>query len=126
MVDRYLEHSRIFRFANGGRPEYFLSSADWMPRNLDRRIEIMFGVESPEARKVLDLLLDAGMEDDEKGRVMGPSGRYSRAADRGASGHSPRRSQERIREYFERLNRKNADFSGALEIHRAPETPEER
>ena len=43
-MGRFLEHARIFRFENGGEPEIFLSSADWMPRNLDRRIELLFPV----------------------------------------------------------------------------------
>jgi polyphosphate kinase len=47
IVDRYLEHARIFFFQNGDAPEYLLASADWMPRNLDRRVEIAFPVLDP-------------------------------------------------------------------------------
>ncbi len=46
MVDRFLEHSRVFHFKNGGDEEVYLSSADWMPRNLDKRIELLFPVEA--------------------------------------------------------------------------------
>ena len=57
IVGRFLEHSRIFHFHNGGEDEVFLASADWMPRNLDRRIELMIPVESRECRsKVLEAL----------------------------------------------------------------------
>jgi polyphosphate kinase len=57
IVDRYLEHSRIFYFRNGGSPELYLSSADWMPRNLDRRVELMFPVTDRKVfREVLDTL----------------------------------------------------------------------
>ena len=51
IVDRFLEHSRIFQFKNGGDDEVYLSSADWMPRNLDRRIELLFPVEAPEGSR---------------------------------------------------------------------------
>ena len=47
VIDRYLEHSRIFYFQNGGAEEVYLSSADWMTRNLDRRVELMFPVDDP-------------------------------------------------------------------------------
>ena len=50
IVDRFLEHARIFHFRNGGDEEVYLASADWMPRNLDRRIELLFPVESPDCR----------------------------------------------------------------------------
>ena len=50
IVDRFLEHSRVFHFRNGGDEEVYLSSADWMPRNLDRRIELLFPVEAPDCR----------------------------------------------------------------------------
>ena len=57
VVDRYLEHARIFRFLNGGAPKTFIASADWMPRNLDRRIELMIPVEDPAgAAKLADVL----------------------------------------------------------------------
>ena len=48
-----LEHSRIFYFANGGSPEYYASSADWMPRNLERRVEILFPIEEEDLKEML-------------------------------------------------------------------------
>ena len=51
IVDRFLEHSRLFYFSNGGEEEYYAASADWMPRNLDRRVELMFPITSEDGRE---------------------------------------------------------------------------
>ena len=57
IVDRFLEHSRIYYFLNGGDDEVFLASADWMTRNLDKRVELMFPIENADTRRrVLDAL----------------------------------------------------------------------
>ena len=66
IVGRFLEHSRIFCFANGpdGRPEYYIGSADMMPRNLDRRIEVIIPVEDPDNQKRLQEVLDLNLVDD--------------------------------------------------------------
>jgi polyphosphate kinase len=78
IVDRYLEHSRAFVFRNGGNAEVYLSSADWMPRNLDRRIELMFPIVEESARqKVIDVL-EAQFADNRKARVLRPDGSYER------------------------------------------------
>ncbi len=77
IVDRYLEHARVFRFHNGGTPRFFLSSADWMTRNLSHRIEILFPVADPQACKRLDWLLETQMNDARKARVMKPGGTYT-------------------------------------------------
>ena len=58
LVDRYLEHARALYFENGGRPEYYLSSADWMPRNLDRRVEIAFPILDPALQAAVKAVLD--------------------------------------------------------------------
>ena len=74
IVGRFLEHTRIFHFHNGGDDEVYLSSADWMPRNLDRRIELAFPVVTSECcRKVLDAL-DQLLKDNVKGRRLGQDG----------------------------------------------------
>jgi polyphosphate kinase len=78
IVDRYLEHSRIFYFRNCGEEEYFLSSADWMPRNLDHRIEIMFPVEKESVRKIIRQMLEIQLKDKRKSRRMLPTGAYTR------------------------------------------------
>ncbi|WP_034467192.1 RNA degradosome polyphosphate kinase [Butyrivibrio proteoclasticus] len=79
IVGNYLEHSRIFYFENGGSPEYYCSSADWMPRNLERRVEILFPVENPELRKKLWHILDLELKDNEKAHVMNKDGIYVKA-----------------------------------------------
>jgi len=91
VVDRFLEHSRIFYFRNGGDEEVYLSSADWMPRNLDRRIELLFPVESPEGRQKVLLALDAIFQDNVKGRRLQPDGSYKRK--RPGKGEDAYRSQ---------------------------------
>jgi polyphosphate kinase len=78
VVDRFLEHSRIFQFKNGGDEEVYLSSADWMPRNLDKRIELLFPVESPEGRQKALLALDAIFQDNVKARRLQVDGSYRR------------------------------------------------
>lgn len=78
IVGRFLEHSRAFYFRNGGDPRYFLSSADWMPRNLNRRIELMFPLESPESKRRLQELLDFNLRDTIKARVLHPDGKWIR------------------------------------------------
>jgi polyphosphate kinase len=78
VVDRFLEHSRIFHFKNGGDEEVYLSSADWMPRNLDRRIELLFPVESIEGRQKALAALDAIFQDNVKGRRLQADGSYKR------------------------------------------------
>jgi len=63
IIGQFLEHSRIFWFGNGGSPEAYIGSADWMPRNLDRRVEAVTPVEAPELRKKLERLLDLYLQD---------------------------------------------------------------
>ena len=78
IVGRFLEHSRAFRFENGGNPQIFLSSADWMPRNLNRRVELMFPVENPVARERIERVLDLQWRDTVKAWQMMPDGTYNR------------------------------------------------
>ncbi len=78
IVDMFLEHSRIFHFQNGGDEEVYISSADWMPRNLDRRVEIMFGVEDGEIRRDLIELLNAYFRDNSKSWYLLSDGRYEK------------------------------------------------
>ena len=78
LVDRYLEHARIFRFLNGGAPKTFISSADWMPRNLDRRIELMVPVEDPEGAEKLAQILKTCLADTKQSWRLLPDGAYER------------------------------------------------
>ncbi len=80
IVGRFLEHSRVFLFANDGHPEVYLSSADWMPRNLDRRVELMFPVEQPAHMKRLRELLKLQWRDNVKSSELHSDGHYTRVA----------------------------------------------
>lgn len=92
IVDRFLEHSRIFYFENACQPEVFAGSADWMTRNLDRRIEVLFPIENGLLRdRVKNELLGTTWADNLKARVLHPSGKYQAASAR--KGEKPRRSQ---------------------------------
>ena len=77
IVGRFLEHSRIYYFANGGEPELFLGSADWMPRNLYERVEVVFPVKDELLRKrLVEEILPSYLADTRKARVLGPAGQY--------------------------------------------------
>ncbi|HSD46719.1 MAG TPA: polyphosphate kinase 1, partial [Pyrinomonadaceae bacterium] len=77
VVGRFLEHSRIFYFANGGEEEVYIGSADWMARNLDRRVEVVAPVVDPQAKTYLrDTVLGAYLRDNVKARVMNSDGSY--------------------------------------------------
>jgi len=79
IVDRFLEHSRLFYFSNAGNPEVFLASADWMPRNFFRRIEVMFPVEDAQLKaRIVDRILPTILGDNVKARVQNPDGSYRR------------------------------------------------
>jgi polyphosphate kinase len=98
IVDRYLEHARAFSFDNAGQPEVFLASADWMPRNLDHRIEIAFPLVDPALRQQVREFLDMQLTDTVKARVIGPDGRSHRL-ERG--GRPAVRAQDRAYELIE-------------------------
>ena len=83
IVGNFLEHCRIFYFANDGKPEYYCASADWMPRNLERRVEIMFPVEKPALREKLLHILSMQLKDTVKAHVLLPDGRYQKVDKRG-------------------------------------------
>jgi len=95
IVDRYLEHARIFYFDNGGDGEYLLSSADWMPRNLDRRVEIAFPVLDPGLQAQVREILEIQLADTVKARRILSDGRSVRIP---ADGRPALRSQERLYE----------------------------
>jgi polyphosphate kinase len=80
IVDRFLEHSRIFYFRNGGHEEVYLSSADWMQRNLGRRLEILFPVIDPNLHRRLIKIMETFFADNVKARRLLPDGSYERVA----------------------------------------------
>ncbi len=97
VVDRFLEHSRVFYFENGGKPEVYLSSADWMPRNFQRRVEVLFPIEAPELReRLMHEVLGVALADNCKASVLGPDGQYQRVQPR--PGEALLRSQQRFLE----------------------------
>jgi len=83
IIDRFLEHARIFYFRNGGHDEVYLSSADWMVRNLSKRLEIMFPITSPRLRRRLVEILKTCLADNVKSSELLPDGTYRRVARRG-------------------------------------------
>ena len=95
IVDRFLEHARIFYFQNAGEEEFYLASADWMPRNLDHRMEAAFPVLAPVLRERLREILEVQLADTAKARVLLPDGRSTRVV---AAGRPALRSQERLYE----------------------------
>jgi len=111
IVDRFLEHARIFYFRNGGDEEVYLGSADWMPRNLDRRIELLFPVSPACRRKVMDVL-DAMFLDNVKARRLLPDGTYRRK--RPGKGEEPFRAQVRLYEEARRTLEKARAASGVV------------
>ena len=75
IVDRYLEHSRIFIFCNSVYPIYYIGSSDWMKRNMDDRIELLCPVYSYEIKKELELIIEYGMRDNVHGRIVDGTGK---------------------------------------------------
>jgi polyphosphate kinase len=96
IVDRFLEHSRIYAFLNGGNEQVFLSSADWMTRNLDKRVELMFPVVDADARGRVMYALRAMFRDNRKARRLQADGAYIRAVQ--AEDDPPFRVQEHLQD----------------------------
>jgi polyphosphate kinase len=94
IVDRFLEHARILYVHRGGDPLVFISSADWMPRNLDRRVELLVQVDDDACRARLVKILETCFKDTSKARLLQPTGAYVRA--RPAGGKDPLRAQEQF------------------------------
>jgi len=83
IVGNFLEHSRIFYFENGGNYEIYCGSADWMPRNLERRVEILFPVDRPELKEKLLHILESQLRDNVKASVLQADGTYEKPGKRG-------------------------------------------
>jgi polyphosphate kinase len=92
VIDHYLEHSRIYYFANGGADELYLSSADWMPRNLERRVELMFPVLQEDCKRHVREVLDSYFKDNRQAWRLDPDGGWTRL--KPAAGEEPFRAQE--------------------------------
>ena len=103
IIDRYLEHSRIFIFAGGGQEQCFIGSADWMPRNLDYRVEVVTPVYDPAIRAELHTIVDLGLADTSQGRLV--DGQGGDTALSAAPGQEPLRSQEELYEHYLKLEK---------------------
>lgn len=101
IIDRYLEHSRIFIFTGGGQEQCFIGSADWMPRNLDYRVEVVTPVYDPAIRAELHTIVDLGLADTSQGRLV--DGQGGDTALSAAPGQEPLRSQEELYEHYLKL-----------------------
>lgn len=98
IIDRYLEHSRIFIFAAGGEDKTFIGSADWMPRNLDNRIEVITPVYDPLIKADLRQVINFGLRDTSQGRLVDGQGSNLPYVVEGEE--KPFRSQEELYEYY--------------------------
>ena len=103
IVGNFLEHARIFYFYSNGNEEVYMGSADWMPRNLDKRVEIVFPVEDPQIKKEVMNILKIQMEDNMKAHVLQPDGTYVKPDRRGkppicAQDYFCQEAQEKARE----------------------------
>ena len=83
IVGTFLEHARIFRFENGGQTEVYMASADWMPRNLDKRVEIMFPLEDPDSAAAASHILDVQLADTLKAHELKADNSYDKIDKRG-------------------------------------------
>lgn len=97
IIDRYLEHSRIFIFANGGEEKIFIGSADWMPRNLDNRIEVVAPVYDPGIKADLKRVIAYGLKDTLQGRIVDGTGENRPWT---TEDNLPFRSQEELYKYY--------------------------
>lgn len=106
IVGTFLEHSRIYYFLNGGQEEVYLASADWMPRNLDRRVEILFPIEDEHLKKEVMHVLDIQLKDTIKAQMKQLDGTYEKVDRRGKAALS---SQIYFMEYAKNQNRQPED-----------------
>ncbi len=95
IVDRFLEHSRLYVFSPDDEAKVFLSSADWMPRNFHRRVEVMFPIEAPDLKqRILEEVVPAYLRDNARARILGSDGNYTRVRPR--EGEASHRCQEEL------------------------------
>lgn len=121
IVGQLLEHSRIFKFENAGNPKIYMGSADWMPRNLDRRIELVFPIEDPDLKQRAFGILDTLLKDNTNARIMLPDTGYQHVNRRGKAAFSSqlafyKQAQDRLKE-LQRV----AENSPLIPIHSAEE-----
>ncbi len=116
IVDRFLEHSRIFYFGNGGDPLVYIGSADWMDRNLSRRVEVVFPIEQPDLKqRLIREILATSLADNLKARELLPDGSYRRVL--------PKQGQSRVRSQERFLELAAQNTSGRLTEDQTPPIP---
>ena len=122
IVGQLLEHSRVFKFENAGNPKIYMGSADWMPRNLDRRIELVFPIEDEDLKQRAFEILDILLSDNTNARMMLPDTSYQHVSRRGRTACSSQLTFYRIAK--ERLKAKEElqKDSPLIPIHSAEET----
>ena len=122
IVGDFLEHSRIFHFYNNGFEEVYMGSAGWMPRNLDKRVEILFPVEDDALKAEVIHILDIQLADNEKARILQKNGTYRRAA---KGGHAKLNSQKYFCEEAKRAQKErkkqNKNTHTSEPLHSVPE-----
>ncbi|MFT3766529.1 MAG: polyphosphate kinase 1 [Minicystis sp.] len=127
LIDRFLEHERVFRFANGGNEEVFISSADWMPRNFHRRVEILIPILDPALRERVVANMDVLFQDNMKTWELNRDGSYARLPT--VPGAPPVRAQQRfIDSARERAKQHNDPLGRSGRFHillRPPQVPVE-
>ena len=121
IVDRFLEHSRIYYFLNGGEEQVYLASADWMSRNLDRRVELMFPVDDAAHKATVLNALRAMFRDNVKARCLRPDGSYERKKPQ--PGEPPFRVQQHLQEEARRRAMLARDRAG---VTFTPETSDDK
>ncbi len=119
IVDRFLEHARIIRFHNGGDPQLFISSADWMPRNLDRRIELLVPIADRSSREKLNRMLETYFADTRQAWRLLPDGSHERLQ---PDAHHPAGAQE----FFQRQAEARAASARQQMSTFEPQRPAER
>jgi polyphosphate kinase len=133
LIDRFLEHSRVACFKNGGQDEVFISSADWMPRNFHRRVEVMVPIVDPDIKnRLMNEVIGISRSDNVKSWTLRSDGSYARVTP--ASGETPVRAQSRFIELArERVKEGEAHIRASgryqfVQVHPAAKSgaPEER
>jgi polyphosphate kinase len=122
IVGRFLEHSRIFLFGNGGKSKVYLGSADWMPRNLFRRVEVIFPVLDPNLRKrISHEILPAYLADCVKARELGSDGIYTRV--KGETGKNNSQAQLTFRNLAREAARRRVEAKETGKLVQVPPPP---
>jgi polyphosphate kinase len=119
IIDRFLEHARIFCFANHDSPEVYISSADWMPRNFHRRVEVLVPIVDPVLRQRVEEIAALTFADNQKTWELGSDGSYAKLAP--TSGQAPFRAQQRFMDLArERTKQADAARGGRFYVLRSP------